>query len=234
MKDFVNLSQQRQIPLIEDCAQAHGTEYDGRQIGSFGAAGCFSFFATKHITTCGEGGIIVTDDAEVAETSRILRSHGMVDRDRHVVLGFNNRMSEIEAAMGRVQLKRLDELNAKRIANSEYLLNEISKLPWAKTTPKNERVKHTYFWCPLMVDEDKTDKNFEELKIHFQKNGIGFRQRYQAPLYKQEVLKGLGLDYSEVYLPNVEAVAGKILGLPNHPGLSQQELDRIVEVLKSF
>ena len=85
-----------------------------------------------------------------------------------------------------------------------------------------------------MVDEDKSGKTFDDLKAHLKKNNIGFRQRYQEPLYKQEVLKELGLDYSEVYLPNVEAVAGKILGLPNHPGLTQEELDRIVDVLKSF
>lgn len=234
MKDFVALSQQKKIPLIEDCAQAHGSEYEGRRVGSLGRAGCFSFFATKHITTCGEGGMIVSDDKELTDKSRLIRSHGMSDRDNHVLLGFNNRMSEMEAAMGSAQLRRLDELNSKRIANSEYLLKEIAKLPWAKTTHIEENVTHTYFWCPLMVDEDKTDKSFEELKTHLKKNNIGFRQRYQEPLYKQEVLKRLGLDYSNLCLPNVEAVAGRILGLPNHPGLTQEELDRVVEVLKLF
>jgi perosamine synthetase len=136
--------------------------------------------------------------------------------------------------VGPVQLKRIDKLNSKRIANTEYLQKEVAKLSWAKTLPKNENIIDTYFWCPLMVDEDKTGRTFDDLKAHLKKNNIGFRQRYQQPLYKQEVLKEVGLDYSEVYLPNVEAVAGKILGLPNHPGLNQEELDRIVDVLKSF
>jgi perosamine synthetase len=106
MKDFVNLSQKMQIPLIEDCAQAHGTQFEGQRVGSIGKAGCFSFFATKHITTCGEGGIIVTDDTRIADTARMIRSHGMMDRDRHVLLGYNNRMSEIVANRGPCPVKK--------------------------------------------------------------------------------------------------------------------------------
>lgn len=233
MKEFLDLSEAKGIPLIEDCAQAHGTEYHGQKVGSFGKAGCFSFFATKHMTT-GEGGMITTNDALFAKTARVMRNHGMEGRDRHVVLGFNNRMTEIEAAMGLVQLRRLDEMNAKRIGNSEYLLKELANLPWAKIPTLNRHVKHTFFWCPLMLDEDKTEKSFEDLKGHLRKNKIEFRHRYQEPLYRQEVLNRLGLDYSGVYLPNVEAVAGKILGLPNHPALDKKDLDRILEVLKSF
>jgi perosamine synthetase len=183
--------------------------------------------------TTGEGGIITTNDAELAETSRTVRSHGMKGRDNHVLLGFNNRMTEMEAAMGLVQLRRLDELNKKRIANSEYLIKEASKLSWAKVPALNPDIKHTYFWCPLMVKED-SGKNIEDLKEHLKNNGIGFRHRYQEPLYTQEVLRNLGLDYSGVRLKNAEAITGKILGLPNHPMLTNEEIKRIVDVLKAF
>jgi len=233
MDDFMFLSERYGIPVVEDCAQAHGTEHNGNKVGSIGRAGAFSFFATKHMTT-GEGGMITTNDAQVAEKARVTRNHGMVGRDQHVALGFNNRMTEIEAAMGLVQLSKLDELNAKRIANSEYLLEKLADISWVKTPIRNKRVKHTYFWCPLMIDEKKAGRSFEDLKQHLTKHCIGFRQRYKEPLYRQEVLKRQGLDYSKVRLPNAEAVAGKILGLPNHSGLTMEDLDRIIDVIKSF
>ena len=233
MDDFISLSEKYNIPILEDCAQAHGTEYKGMKVGSIGKTGAFSFFATKHMTT-GEGGMITTDDARVSEISRIIRNHGMIDRDHHVRLGFNNRMNEIEAAMGFVQLKKLDNLNEKRIANSEYLVQNLLKIPWAYIPVHQKGVKHTYFWCPLMIDESKKDKDIKELKQHLRKNGIGFRERYQEPLYKQIILKKLGLDYSEIYLQHSESVAGRIIGLPNHPGLVKSDLDRILDVIGSF
>ena len=109
------------VCLVEDCAQAHGSEYKKQKVGSLGHAGAFSFFATKHMTT-GEGGMITTNDPELAETCRIIRNHGMIDRDTHVRLGFNNRMTEIEAALGLVQLEKLDDLNQKRIKNSKFII----------------------------------------------------------------------------------------------------------------
>jgi perosamine synthetase len=158
----------------------------------------------------------------------------MTGRDQHVVLGFNHRMTEIEAAMGLVQLTKLDKMNEKRITNSKYLIKELAKLPWAKIPVLNRQIKHTFFWCPLMVKENKAGKSFEGLKQHLMKNKIGYRQRYQEPIYRQKVLRKLGLDFSGLYLPNAEAVTGRILGLPNHPGLTEQDLIRIVDVLNSF
>ena len=233
MDDFLALSERHGIPVLEDCAQAHGTEYNGKRVGGFGVAGAFSFFATKHMTT-GEGGMITTNDARVARMAKIIRNHGMIDRDTHGYLGFNNRMTEMEAAMGIVQLNKLDMLNEKRIANSTYLIRHIETLSWARVPIPKNNVKHTYFWCPLMVEENHTEKSFEELKQHLAQNKIGYRERYQGPIYNQKVLKKLGLDYSGLHLQNAEAVAGKILGLPNHPGLIKNDLDRIIDVIKSF
>jgi perosamine synthetase len=233
MDDFLALSEKHGIPVLEDCAQAHGTEYNGKRVGGFGVAGAFSFFATKHMTT-GEGGMITTNNARVAHMAKIIRNHGMIDRDTHGYLGYNNRMTEMEAAMGIVQLNKLDMLNEKRIANSIYLIEQIKRLPWAHVPVPRDNGKHTYFWCPLIVDEDKTDKSFEDLKQHLVNNKIGHRLRYAEPLYRQKVMKKFGPDYSGLYLPNVEIVAGKILGLPNHPGLSKKDLRRIIDVLKSF
>jgi len=233
MNDFMAISAKYDLSILEDCAQAHGTEYKGTKVGSIGRTGAFSFFATKHMTT-GEGGMITTSDPGIASTCKIIRNHGMIDRDTHERLGFNNRMTEIEAAMGLAQLNKLDVLNNKRISNSEYLIKHIRKLPWAHVPVPKNVVKHTYFWCPLMMDESKAGKSFEDLKQHLAKNKIEHRLRYQEPLYRQKVFSKLGLDYSGVFLPNTERVAGKILGLPNHPGLSREQRDRIIEVLGAF
>lgn len=232
MDDFVSLAREHGIHILEDCAQAHGTEYKGKKVGGIGTAGTFSFFATKHMTT-GEGGMITTNDSEVARVSRIVRNHGMSDRDQHVRLGYNNRMTEIEAAMGLVQLGKLDQLNQKRIDNSEYLVERIKKLSWIHIPITKNNVKHTYFWCPVMVKES-SGRSIEDLKEHLAKNKIGFRHRYKEPLYKQTVLNKIDPEYSRLYLPNVEKVAGEIIGLPNHPGLSQKHLDAIIEVLHRF
>jgi len=233
MDKFTVLSAKYNIPVLEDCAQAHGSEFNGQKVGGIGNAGAFSFFATKHMTT-GEGGMITTHHKHIAETARIIRNHGMRGRDEHVLLGYNNRMTEIEAAMGQVQLQKLDSLNQKRIANSEYLLSHIRRLPWAKVpVASRKQIKHTYFWCPVMMDEN-SNRGIEDLKAHLKKHRIGFRHRYREPLYKQSILASIGLDYSKVHLENVEKVAGNIIGLPNHPKLTQKQMERIVDVLRQF
>ncbi|MDY6953814.1 MAG: DegT/DnrJ/EryC1/StrS family aminotransferase [Thermodesulfobacteriota bacterium] len=232
MDAFAALSSKYDIPIVEDCAQAHGTEHDGNKVGAIGNAGAFSFFATKHMTT-GEGGMITTNSGPIAELCKILRNHGMTDRDTHERLGFNNRMTEMEAAMGLVQLEKLNQLNERRISNSLYLMEGIKQLPWARVPLPRYNTKHTFFWCPLIVDP-LSDKTVEGLKDHLRENGIGFRHRYSEPLYRQPALKSVGLDYSKTFFPNVEAVTGRIIGLPNHPGLTQEDLDRIVDVLTTF
>jgi len=233
INEIVTLSADHNVRVIEDCAQAHGTEYEGRRVGSLGEAGAFSFFATKHMTT-GEGGMIVTNKEDVARDCRIIRNHGMIDRDTHVRLGFNNRMSEISAAMGTVQLKRLDQLNTARIRNSRYLIEGLKEIQWAKVPePLSGNITHTYFWCPLMIKDGAAD-DVERLKNHLNRNGIQFRHRYREPLYRQPALRSCGLDYSRVCLPIAEKIAGKVIGIPNHAGLQRCDLDRIIEVLHRF
>jgi perosamine synthetase len=234
------------LKLLEDCAQAHGTEYRGRKVGSFGDAGIFSFYATKAMTT-GEGGIITTDDEHIYEYSRLFRGHGMPERDTHVILGYNYRMSEIQAAMGLVQLDRLEESNRLRIANSEWLRSRLRDIPWLRVPKVESYVRHTYFWCPIYIDEEKAGRSFGEVVRELRDRGIEVRQRYKTPLYKQPLMANRNFyangkewpgdsygeppDYAHLHLPNVEKVAGKLLGLPNHPQLTPDDLEYIVRTL---
>jgi perosamine synthetase len=250
MDKILKIAEEKNIHIIEDCAQAHGTEYKGKKVGGMGDMGAFSFFATKHMTT-GEGGIITSNNKEWIEKARQIRSHGMTNRNDHVFLGYNYRMNEMAAAIGLVQLKKLDDFNKKRIKNSLFLLDALSHHPskWF-TIPKIEKhIKHTFFWCPLIINVENGFTAIEVAK-KLRDKGIEVRQRYNEPLYKQKVLQDGNpypngcpftcqnnvktQDYKSLFLPNVETIAGNVIGVPNHPGLSQEDLEYIVEVCKSL
>lgn len=248
MDEIMKIAEKYGIKVIEDAAQAHGTEYNGKKVGSIGDIGCFSFFATKHMTT-GEGGMLVTNNRRWADLARIIRSHGMSNRDSHDYLGYNYRMNEIAAAMGIVQLKRLDDLNKKRIGNSLYLIDKLknSNLDWLTLPKLQENIMHTFFWCPILVDEAKLGITTGELINILLKNGIETRHRYQQPLYKQKAFikkcaylerllfdSKFKVDCTKIRLENVEKIAGKIIGLPNHPDLSKNELDYIIKILNTI
>jgi len=247
MDELLKIARKYDIKVIEDCAQAHGTEYKGKKVGSIGNAGCFSFYATKHMTT-GEGGMITTNNEDLAEKARIIRNHGMTGRDKHIVLGYNYRMSEINAAIGLVQLKKLEKLNQKRIENSIYLLNEIKKrgINWLRVPEIKSYIRHTFFWCPVVVVEEELGMSTPELVKKLREYGVEVRYRYREPLYKQKVLLDLSpyprgcpfkcakrsIDYRKIYLPIAEKLAGRIIGLPNHPGLSKEDLDYVIDMIE--
>ncbi len=127
MDSIKQIAEDHDLIVIEDAAQAHGAVYKGKKAGSLGDMGCFSFYPTKNMTTS-EGGIITTENEEMAEKARVLRSHGESERYTHVVLGYNFRMTDIAAAIGIVQLKKLDKFNEKRIENAKYLTERIDKI----------------------------------------------------------------------------------------------------------
>jgi len=196
-----------------------------------------SFYATKNITTSTEGGMVTTDNKNLDEVLRILRNHGMTDGNTHSLLGGNNRMSEIGAAVGLVQLQYLDRFNEARAANSIYLRERLEGVPWLKIPPvKDYATRHAWFWCPIEVDELKLGMTTLQLRKRLYDAGVETRHRYTAPLYRQPVLEQYRRlhDYSRDWCPVAERVCGKLLGIPNHPKLDQESLDRIVEVVKSI
>ena len=132
MDEIMSLANQYSIPVIEDCAQAHGAEYRGKKVGSFGKASAFSFYPTKNMTT-GEGGMILTNDEELGKKCRMLINHGSKKRYYHEFLGYNFRMTDIAAAIGSVQLKKLDDSNQKRRANANFYNHELSSVPKIET-----------------------------------------------------------------------------------------------------
>jgi dTDP-4-amino-4,6-dideoxygalactose transaminase len=234
------------LSVIEDAAQAHGGRYKGDVVGSLGDAGCFSFYATKNITT-GEGGIITTDDDEIAEEVRLLRSHAMSDRDHHVKLGYNYRMSDIQGAIGTAQVDRLEEFNERRREISERLLAALADESWLEPATVRDYVDHAYFWAPIEIDTEVAGMTGKEIWAALDERGVETRHRYVDPLYDQPVFehhRGFNSEFPwsanehdhdyDLSLPNVEAVAGNTLGLPNHPGLEDEDVDYVIETVRKF
>ncbi|MEF8779039.1 MAG: DegT/DnrJ/EryC1/StrS family aminotransferase [Natronomonas sp.] len=234
------------LTVIEDAAQAHGASYKGEPVGSIGDIGCFSFYATKNITT-GEGGIVTTDDADIAEQIRLLRSHGMEGRDQHVTLGYNYRMSDLNAAIGTAQVDRLSEFNERRREISERLFEALGDLEWLEPATVREYVEHAYFWAPFEVDTDAIGMSGKAVWRELKQRGVETRHRYVDPLYEQPVFaehRGFNSEFPwsenprehayDLHLPNVEAIAGNTLGLPNHPGLEEDDIAYVIDTVRSF
>ena len=212
--------------VIEDAAQAHGAEVDGKRAGSWGT-GCFSFYPTKNITT-GEGGIVTTDDDCVADRARLARAHGMRVRYYHESLGYNFRMTNIHAAIGKAQLPKLEGFNERRIANAAYLSANLSaeKVQVPQVQPGTRHVFHQYTVRVLPpLNRDEARKKLAE-------RGVGTEVYYPLPVHRQQVYLDLG--YGDQSFPESERAAKEVISLPIHPGLTQEDLDTIVEAVKSL
>ena len=231
MEGLIKICKFWDIPLIEDCAQAHGATIGTKKVGGFGTLGCFSFYATKNLST-GEGGAVTTTNGFKATIIRKLINHGMTDRDTHEILGYNYRMGEIPAMLGISQLEDLEENNKKRIENSQYLMRELIKEDWlVPQIPQSLLHKHVYFTCPFYVNEKKVRHATMSLVKALQVKNIEVRHRYHEPIYHQPVLKKYEHQIFGL-MPNSDRISGKIIGLPNHPGLTERELDKIVRGVK--
>jgi perosamine synthetase len=220
MEAIMDIAAKHGLVVIEDACQAHGATVGGRKVGSFGT-GCFSFYPTKNITTA-EGGIITTNDDEVADRARLIRSHGQRERYYHEMIGYNFRMTEIQAAIGLVQLGKLEQFNAARRAHAEYLTARLKGVIAPTATPGCRHVYHQY---TIRVPDDR-----DALAEHLRERGIGTMIYYPVPVHKQVAYQRLG--YQD-HLPVAERASREVLSLPVHPALTREELDRIVEGVNS-
>lgn len=200
--------------LVEDAAQAHAATVDGRPVGAWGDAGIFSFYPTKNMTS-GEGGLVSTASDEVARRLRLLRNQGMEKRYANEVFGFNTRMTDIHAAIGRVQLTKLAGWTAQRQANAAFFSENLVGVTTPPTASWATHVFHQY--TIRVVDHDR-DRFAEELAAR----GVGTGVYYPTPVHRLPSF-GLGLD-----LPETERAAEQVLSLPVYPTLTENELETIV------
>lgn len=223
METIQSIAKKHGLVVIEDACQSHGAKINGKKAGSFGT-GAFSFYATKNMTT-GEGGMITTDDPEIAEKCRILRQHGMRVRYYHDELGFNFRMTDIQAAIGLAQIKKLEFFNAVRNRNSTYLSKNIKGVVLPCVVNGYTHVFHQY---TIRIGNGKRDA----LLSHLHERGIGTGVFYPVPVHQQSFYRNQ-LGYS-ISLPQAEKTAIEVLSLPVHPGLSDSDLQEIVHAVNDF
>ncbi len=234
MKRLEALAAAHHLALIEDACQAHAAKIDGKPVGGFGT-GCFSFYATKNMTT-GEGGMVTTNDPMIAGRVRLLRNHGQKERYYHTTPGYNLRMTEIQAALGLVQLEKLEQFTEQRIANAAFLTECLGRL--VQTPIARPGYRHVYHQYTVRVPHGR-----DEWQRQLHTRGIGTAVHYplaihQQPLYREQRDKFRCLNAREmtdarytgedVRLPVTEMAAKQVLSLPIHPALSMEDLSTIV------
>jgi perosamine synthetase len=228
MKELGEIAEEHKVALIEDAAQAHGAEYKGQKVGCTGFIGCFSFYPTKNMTT-GEGGIITTNSNEAAERVRLLRDHGQLGKYSHVVLGYNYRMTEVSAAVGLVQLKKLDKYNEKRRENAKNLTEGIRRIKGLTPPFVADGVKHVFNQFVVRVEENFNMKR-DKLAEHLKKLGVGVAVHYPMPIYQQPLYVELG--YGKTNCPLAEDACKHVLSLPVHPAVTKEDISYILDTLK--
>lgn len=215
------LCDSRGIALIQDACQAHGSTIGGKPIGQYGDLAAFSFYPTKNITT-GEGGAIITDDDDLAEKLRLLRHQGQKSRYEYSMVGYNYRMTEMAAAIGVQQLKKLPSWTEKRIANAGYLDKALGISEKITTPFVPNGFKHVYHQYTIRV------QNRDQVIQKLADGGVGAGVYYPKGLHQLGPLAG----YSDRSMPVTEKAANEVLSLPVHPGLSDEELATVAEVTK--
>ena len=217
MDAIMQIAEKHGLQVIEDACQSHGASYNGRKVGSFGT-GAFSLYPTKNMTSA-EGGMITTNDDAIAEKCRVIRQHGMRRRYYHDELGFNFRMTDVHAAIGLEQLKKLGRNNKVRQENASYLSAHLKGVIVPRV-PKG--YVHVYHQYTLRLPDGKRDA----LRTHLQENGVGSEVYYPVPVHQQSFyMAELGYHLS---LPEAERASAEVLSLPVHPALSQADLETIV------
>lgn len=223
MPAFTGLAEKHGLLLFEDAAQAHAASLHGQKVGSFGAFAAFSFYPTKNMTS-GEGGMVTTRDTAVARQVRLLRNQGMETRYANEAVGLNNRMTDIHAAIGRVQLQKLHKWTTARQRNAAFLTENLSGVVTPTTAVGAEHVYHQY---TVRIKGHDRDAFMAALTDEHQ---IGSGVYYPIPNHRLPSLKEFapGLD-----LPSTEKAASEVLSLPVHPMLSQNDLERVVEAVNA-
>ena len=218
MKRISQIAKENSLLLIEDAAQAHMAKIGEDFVGTFGDAAAFSFYPTKNMTSA-EGGMVVLSNSNDARTCRLLRNQGMEVRYQNEIVGYNLRMTDIHASIGRIQLKKLNRMTDKRIANAEYLTNRLE----SNSTPfVPEGYVHVYHQYTLRVEIER-----EEFSKYLLSNGIDNGVYYPTPVHKLPSFNG------SYQLAETEKASKEVLSLPVHPGLRKRDLDRIIRIFNN-
>lgn len=224
MDAILDVANAKGIPVVEDCAQAHGAALSGRRVGSMGRIAAFSFYPTKNLGALGDGGMVVTDDHELASRVRELREYGWRERYVSSITGVNSRLDEIQAAVLRVKLRRLDADNDARRAHAVRYHDGLAQLPALGLPVERPSARHVYHLYVVRTrDRDNLQRRLKE-------NGVGALVHYPVPIHRQPAYVGR-LRGSE-NLPETERAAREVLSLPMYPQLSADDVASVIERVK--
>jgi dTDP-4-amino-4,6-dideoxygalactose transaminase len=224
MRDVLEVAGRRNIPVVEDAAQAHGAKYRGVRAGALGAAGCFSFYPTKNLGAFGDAGMVTTSDDDLAARVKLLRDHGRVSKYEHDVVGYTARLDTLQAAVLRVQAERLDEWNARRREVARWYEELLPRgIEYPKDDPRDESVYHLF-----VVRVPKRD----ELRAHLEAQSIATGIHYPIPVHLQPAFRELG--YSVGDFPITERLTREIVSLPMHPFLTRADVQDVAAAVSDF
>ncbi|WP_017726176.1 DegT/DnrJ/EryC1/StrS family aminotransferase [Halalkalibacterium ligniniphilum] len=216
------------LAVIEDAAQAIGAEYKGKRVGTIGTVACYSFFPTKNLGAYGDGGMVVTNNGELAEKIQVLRVHGSKPKYHHHVLGFNSRLDELQAAILNIKLPHLDNWNKLRLEKATNYTKLINATGLSEVTPPQTIKNRKHVFHQYTIRTKKRD----ELQTYFKEQGIETMVYYPKPLHLQPVFLGLG--YQEGDLPETEKACREALSLPMFPELKGEQQEEIIEKMERF
>jgi dTDP-4-amino-4,6-dideoxygalactose transaminase len=222
----VEICKKKGLLLIEDCSHAHGAEYKGKKVGTFGTVGCFSCGPVKNLNAFGDAGFCITDDPAIAEKLNFLRVHGQKKRNQHAFYAFNSRLDELQAVVLRIKLRDLDKDNKRRGEIARRYAEAFSALTGITLTPMDKDKKSVYH--RYVIRSPKRDA----LMQYLQDQGVGVGIQYPIPLHKQDAWRTMG--YGDYNLPIAERVAQEILSIPMYPELREEEIEYIIAKVKEF
>ncbi len=225
MEPIMEIAKEYGLKVIEDAAQAIGSEYKKRKAGSIGDFGCFSFFPSKNLGGFGDGGLVTSNSDQLAENVSMLRVHGGKNKNFYPLIGINGRLDTLQAAILIVKLKYIDEWNEKRRQKASYYMEQLEELNVSlpKTAPFNKHVFHLF--VIRLKERDKLLDFFKEKKI-------GCAVHYPIPQHLQKCLEFLG--YHEGDMPEAEKAAKEIVAIPNFPEITDREQDYVIDALRAF
>ena len=224
MREILDIAASKRLAVVEDAAQAHGAKYRGARTGSLGTAGCFSFYPTKNLGAFGDGGLLTTNDDQLAAKVALLRDHGRVSKYEHDVVGYTARLDTLQAAILRVQADALDEWNARRRQVAAWYDQALpASAVRLKDDPRDESVYHLY-----VIRVPKRD----EFRAHLEARGVATAVHYPVPVHLQPAFRELG--YSVGAFPVTERFTSEIVSLPMHPFLEQADVQYVAAAAAEF
>ncbi len=223
MDELVNLCKERDLLLIEDCAQAHLATYKGKPVGTFGECGCFSFYPGKNLGACGEGGAVITNTPELADRMKAYRDHGSKQKYVHNFPGHNYRLDGFQGAILDIKLRHLANWTSKRRTLAAYYDERLIKIDGITPIFSIPETKHVYHLYVVRI------KNRDAFIKHLNKNEIQCGIHYPIPCHKQEAYAD-----NQPKLPNSETISGEIVTLPLYPDMSLEQVEYVCKVAEEF